>query len=195
MGARDPRVDAYIEKSAAFARPVLTRLRTIIHATCPDVEETIKWGSPHFDYRGSLCGMSAFKAHCAFGFWKGSLIVENPSDEAMGQLGRITSVKDLPSQRTLVAWIRQAMKLNEDGIKVPRPSREKRPEAKVPADLRKALAKSTKARAAFKGFSPSHRREYVEWIEEAKRPETRQRRIASAVEWMSEGKSRNWKYM
>lgn len=194
MGARDPRIDSYIEKSAEFARPILIRLREIVHETCPDVEETIKWSSPHFDYRGPLCGMAAFKSHCGLGFWKGSLIVENASDEAMGQLGRIERLSDLPPKRTLAAWIRKAMKLNEQGVKAPRAVRQKRPEAKVPADLKRALSKDARARATFDGFSPSHRREYIEWIEEAKRPETREKRLATTLEWLSEGRSRNWKY-
>jgi uncharacterized protein YdeI (YjbR/CyaY-like superfamily) len=138
--------------------------------------------------------MSAFKEHCAFGFWKGALIVENPSAEAMGQLGRIRSVKDLPPKKTLNGWIRKGMALNEQGVKVPRASQPKKREARVPADLQKALARNAKARAAFAAFSPSHRREYVEWIEEAKRPETREKRVATTVEWLAEGKSRNWKY-
>ena len=195
MGKRDPRVDAYIAKSAEFARPILTRLREIVHSACPEVQETMKWSSPHFDYQGPMCGMAAFKEHCAFGFWKGSLIVENASDEAMGQLGRITRIGDLPPKKTLTAWVRKAMKLNEEGVKAPRDPKPKKAEAKVPEDLRKALTRNARARAAFEGLSPSHRREYVEWIEEAKRAETRARRLTTAVEWMAEGKSRNWKYM
>jgi uncharacterized protein YdeI (YjbR/CyaY-like superfamily) len=191
---RDPRVDAYIERSAEFARPMLARLREIVHAACPEVQETMKWSSPHFDYHGPLCGMAAFKEHCAFGFWKGSLIVENPSDQAMGQLGRLTSLRDLPAKKTLTTWIRKAMKLNEDGVRVPRAQRAGRPAVRLPEDLRKALRKNAKARAAFEAFSPSHRREYVEWIEEARREETRARRLATAIEWMAEGKSRHWKY-
>jgi uncharacterized protein YdeI (YjbR/CyaY-like superfamily) len=195
MGKRDPRVDAYIAKSAAFARPILTRLREVVHAACPDVRETMKWSMPHFDYQGPLCGMSAFKEHCAFGFWKGSLIVENPSTEAMGQLGRIRSLRDLPPKKTLGAWIRKGMALNEQGVKVPRAAKPKKPAVKVPADLRKALDGNARARDTFAGFSPSHRREYVEWIEDAKRPPTRAKRVATAVEWLAEGKARNWKYM
>ena len=194
MGKRDARVDAYIDKSAAFARPILTRLREVVHAACPEVWETMKWSMPHFDYEGPLCGMSAFKEHCAFGFWKGSLIVENPSTEAMGQLGRIRSPKDLPPKKTLTAWIRKGMALNEQVVKVPRASKAKKAEVSVPADLEKALGRNAKARAAFAGFSPSYRREYVEWIEEAKRPETRRKRVATSVEWMAEGKPRHWKY-
>lgn len=194
MGTRDARVDVYIEKSADFAGPILSRLREIVHETCPEVEETIKWSFPHFDYRGPLCGMSAFKTHCAFGFWKGSLVVDDPKDDAMGQLGRIESLADLPPKRTLVAWLRKAMRLNEEGVKAPRARRKTRTEAKVPADLKRALDRSAKARATFEGLSPSHRREYVEWIEEAKRSETREKRIATTVEWLEEGKSRNWKY-
>ena len=194
MGTRDPRVDAYIEKSADFAQPILTRLREVVHSVCPDVEETIKWGAPYFDYKGPVCGMAAFKRHCAFVFWKDKLVVENPSDEAMGQLGRIESLSDLPPKKTLTAWLKKAIKLNEQGVKAPRSIRPPRPPVEVPSDLEKALEKNARARAAFDAFSPSHRREYVEWIAEAKREETRRRRLATAIEWMAEGKPRHWKY-
>lgn len=194
MERRDPRVDAYIEKSAEFAKPILTRLREIVHTACPEADETIKWGAPYFDYRGPICGMVAFKRHCAFVFWKDTLIVENPSDTAMGQLGRIESLSDLPPKKTLTAWVKKAARLNEEGVKVPRSTGSPKPPVKVPADLEKALRKNPRARTAFEGFSPSHRREYVEWIEEAKREETRKKRLATAVEWMAEGKPRHWKY-
>ncbi|HJU86070.1 MAG TPA: YdeI/OmpD-associated family protein [Gemmatimonadota bacterium] len=193
-GHRDPRVDAYIERSAEFARPILTRLREIVHAACPEAKETIKWGAPYFDHRGPLCGMAAFKRHCAFVFWKDTLVVENPSDEAMGQLGRIESLSDLPPKKTLMAWLKKAARLNEEGVKAPRSVRPPKPPVKVPADLERALKKNGRARAAFEAFSPSHRREYVEWIEEARREETRGKRLAKAIEWMAEGKPRHWKY-
>lgn len=194
MGTRDPRVDAYIEKSADFARPILGRLRETVHSAIPEAEETIKWGVPYFDFEGPVCGMAAFKRHCAFVFWKEKLVVEDPSHEAMGQLGRIESLDDLPPKKTLNAWLKKAVKLNEEGVKAPRSVRRPRPPVEMPADLKRALAKNARARAAFEGFSPSHRREYVEWIEEAKREETRKKRLARAIEWMAEGKSRNWKY-
>ena len=194
MDHRDPRVDAYIEKSAEFARPILTRLREIVHAACPEAEETIKWGAPYFDYRGPICGMVAFKRHCAFVFWKDTLIVENPSEEAMGQLGRIESLSDLPPKKTLTAWVKKAARLNEKGVTAPRSVRRPKPPVKVSADFEKALKKNTRAQAVFEAFSPSHRREYVEWIEEAKREETRTKRLAKAIEWMAEGKPRHWKY-
>ena len=195
MGKRDPRVDAYIKESAAFARPILTRLRDVVHEVCPEVRETMKWSMPYFDYEGPLCGMSAFKEHCAFGFWKGSLIVEKPSTEAMGQLGRIRSVEDLPPKKTLTGWIRKGMSLNQQGVKAPRASQPKKREVRLPADLPTALGRNAKARLAFAAFSPSHRREYVEWIEEAKRPETREKRVATTIEWLAEGRPRNWKYL
>ena len=194
MGTRDPRVDAYIEKSADFAKPILERLREIVHSAVPGAEETIKWGAPYFDYKGPICGMVAFKRHCAFVFWKDSLVVDNPSDEAMGQLGRIESLDDLPPEKTLNAWLRKAVELNEAGVKAPRTARPPKPPVEVPADLKKALAKNPRARAAFEAFSASHRREYVEWIEEARREETRRKRLATAIEWMAGGKSRHWKY-
>jgi uncharacterized protein YdeI (YjbR/CyaY-like superfamily) len=194
MGKKDPRVDAYIAKSADFARPILRHIREIVHRGCPEVEETIKWGMPHFDYKGMLCGMAAFKEHCSLGFWKHKLVA--PAKEGgMGHFGRIVSLKDLPSDRVLVGYVREAARLNEAGVKVPRKTREPKKALATPADLAAALKKNAKARATFQGFSPSHRREYVEWIREAKTEETRRKRLGIAVEWMSEGKPRNWKYM
>jgi uncharacterized protein YdeI (YjbR/CyaY-like superfamily) len=194
MATSDPRVDAYIERSADFAKPILKRLRETVHSAIPQAEETIKWGAPYFDYKGPICGMAAFKRHCAFVFWKDKLVVENPSDEAMGQLGRIESLDDLPPKKTLTTWLRKAARLNEEGVKAPRSVRRPKPPVEVPADLKIALAKNARARAAFESFSPSHRREYVEWIGEAKREETRRKRLATAIEWMAEGKPRHWKH-
>lgn len=199
MGTRDPRVDAYIAKQQDFAKPILLHLREVVHGACPDVVETLKWSSPFFMYKGGLlCSMAAFKAHAIFGFWKGALIDgvspnRNNGGEAMGNYGRLTSVKDLPSRRELTALIKRAMKLHDDGVTVPR-KRAPKPEAKVPPELAAALAKNRKAAAQFEAFSPSHRREYVEWIVEAKRDETKSKRVAQAVEWIAEGKGRNWKY-
>ena len=199
MGTRDQRIDSYIEKSADFARPILTHLREVVHGACPEVEETVKWGMPHFQYKGMLCAMASFKAHCTFGFWKGRLIVDRGGENAeaaMGQFGRITSVAELPPKRVLAGYVKEAMRLNDEGVTAPRraPSKTKRPAAAVPDDLAAALRRNRKAAATFDAFSASHRREYVEWITEAKRAETRERRIATAVEWIAEGKARNWKY-
>jgi uncharacterized protein YdeI (YjbR/CyaY-like superfamily) len=174
-------------------------LRETVHAACPDVEETMKWSFPHFLYKGILCSMASFKEHCAFGFWKGSLVVAHPEgggEPAMGQFGRITKLSDLPAKKVLSGYIKEAMKLNEAGVKAPTRSKPKTPkELVVPDDLAGALQGNPKARATFDRFSPSHQREYVEWITEAKTPATRQRRLTTAIEWMAEGKSRNWKYM
>ena len=197
MGSRDPRIDTYIANSAAFARPILEHLRSTVHAACPDVEETMKWGMPHFMYEGMLCGMASFKAHCAFTFWKGRLLLgDAASDGAMGQFGRITKVSDLPPRRTIVALVRRAMQLNEEGVsRVPRATKRARPEASIPDYLRAALAKNRGARSTFERFSPSQRREYVEWVTGAKREETRERRLATMLEWLEEGKPMNWKYV
>ena len=195
MARKDPRVDAYIEKAAPFAKPILRFLRTAVHNGCPDLEETIKWGMPHFDYKGPICGMAAFKEHCAFGFWKRALIFgnSNQEEEGMGQFGRITSLKDLPDEKTLIGHVRKAADLNEKGIKVR--DRKKRKPLPVPAYLTAALKKNTKARTTFENFSPSHRRDYIEWLTEAKREETRKQRLQIALDWMAQGKPRNWKYM
>lgn len=192
----DPRVDAYIAKAKPFARPILEHLRSLVHDACPDVEETIKWGFPVFLHHGMLCNMAAFSEHCSFGFWKGSLLEQaglKAKRDAMGQLGRLESVKDVPGKAEFRRLVKAAMKLNEQGIKVERAAK-KRPEIPVPADLAAALARNKKARTTFEGFAPGQRREYLEWITEAKRAETREKRIAQAIEWLAEGKQRNWKY-
>ena len=196
MGKRDPRVDAYIAKSAEFARPILEHLREVVHGACPEVEETLKWGMPHFVHQGILCHMAAFKAHCAFGFYKSALLFgDTPKQkEAMGDMGRITSVADLPPKKELVRLVRAARKLNEEGTAAPRTKTAPKPPVALPGDLAAVLESNAKARATFEGFPPGHRRENVEWITEAKQDATRQRRLAQAIEWMAEGKSRNWKY-
>jgi uncharacterized protein YdeI (YjbR/CyaY-like superfamily) len=195
MGQKDPRIDAYIEKSADFARPILRHLRKVVHAACPEVEETMKWSFPHFDYQSEMmCSMAAFKGHCAFGFWKASLVLgDKATGGAMGHLGRITSLDDLPPEKTLASYVKKAAKLNAEGVKVGRAPRRAQPEVAVPDDLARALKKH-KALTTFEKFPPSHRREYVEWIVEAKGEDTRKRRLESAVQWIAEGKPRNWKY-
>jgi uncharacterized protein YdeI (YjbR/CyaY-like superfamily) len=192
---KDPRIDAYISKSADFAKPILTHLRKTLHAACPEVEETMKWSSPSFMYKGILCGMAAFKAHCVFGFWHDDQLFKNGGDRnAMERFGRITSLADLPSDKQLTAYIKKAVKLKDEGaVRQRRPAEPRKP-LKVPPYLTAALRRNARARAAFEAFSPSHRREYIEWLTEAKTDATREKRLAQAIEWIAEGKSRNWKY-
>jgi uncharacterized protein YdeI (YjbR/CyaY-like superfamily) len=192
MPTHDPRVDAYIEKAAPFAQPILHSLRAIIHDASGEIEETLKWGMPYFTYKGIICGMAAFTEHCAFGFWKDSLLFKDAekSTEGMGSFGRITKVDDLPPRRKLISYVRAAMKLNDSGAK--RTAR--RPMPRMPADLSAALKKNAEARAAFDALAPSHRREYISWLTEAKTDDTRARRLATAIEWIAGGKSRNWQY-
>lgn len=197
----DPRIDAYIAEAAEFARPILQHLRRLVHQGCPDIEETMKWSHPCFQHAGKiLCNFASFKAHCSFGFWHQDMAVVTARDgfkteDAMGQFGRITRRADLPDDKTLLGYITQAANLNESE-KPARPKRPTRPKAelKVPPDLAALLRKNSKAAAAFENFSPSHRREYLEWITEAKREETRQKRLTTTIEWLTEGKKRNWKY-
>jgi uncharacterized protein YdeI (YjbR/CyaY-like superfamily) len=198
MGKKDRRVDAYIEKSAAFAKPILTELRATVHDTCPDCQETMKWSMPHFEYKGLMCGMAAFKSHATFGFWKGSLVLPDDgtavAKDGMGHFGKITSVADLPPKKTIAGYIRKAMALNDEGVQPARKPKAAARPVKAPADLAAALKKNKKAKTAFDAFPPSHKREYIEWITEAKTDATRARRLTQAVEWMAAGKSRNWKY-
>jgi uncharacterized protein YdeI (YjbR/CyaY-like superfamily) len=200
MASHDDRIDAYIARSAEFARPILSYLREVVHAACPEVEETMKWSFPHFMYKGMLCSMAAFKEHCAFGFWKSSLVLEKDGaadDSAMGQFGRLTRLSDLPERKALTGYIKKAMKLNDDDVKPANRSKsaDKAPRpVVVPDDLSRALNANDSARATFEKFSPTNKREYIDWITEAKTEATRSRRLVQAVEWMAEGKSRNWKY-
>lgn len=196
MGRRDERVDAYIAKAPEFARPILTHLRAVVHQACPDVEETLKWSMPAFEYKGLLCGFAAFKKHATFGFWKGKLIVDTKGrdlESAMGQFGCLTSVKDLPPKRELMGYVKKAMALNDAGVTVKRAVKPKAA-LKMPADLKAALARSRKADANWDEFPPGAKRDYLEWVLEAKQEATRARRIATTVEWVAAGKKRNWKY-
>ena len=195
MARRDPRVDAYIKRAAPFAKPILTRLRKIVHTGCLDVEETIRWNSPFFDYRGPICFMAGFKQHCVFGFWKGSLLFGKKSKGAMGHFGRITSMEDLPNEKKLIGYLRKAAELSEAGIEKSRSRSRGKQKLSVPPDLKAALQKNSKARKRFENFSHSHKKEYVDWIADAKRDETRKRRLQTAIQWMAQGKSQNWKYL
>ena len=194
--AFDPRIDDYIQSAAAFAQPMLVHIRDTVHQACPQVEETIKWGMPTFMHAGGiLCGMAAFKKHVSFGYWKHALVVgDGSAQEGMGSYGKMASLKDLPPKKTLLAHIRKAAKLNEDGVKAPAQRKGAKPPPQAPDDLAAALRKNKAAQATYDAFPPRCKREYVEWITEAKREETRVKRLAQAVEWMAEGKRRNWKY-
>lgn len=194
---QDPRIDAYIEKAQPFARPILAHLRAVVRKGCPDVEETLRWSMPSFSYKGKiLCQMAAFKAHAAFGFWQREQATgETEGDkDAMGQFGRLTGVADLPDDATLLGMIAAAMALIDSGVKAPRPIKHPKPAPVPPEDFAAALATLPAALANFQGFPPGQQREYVEWVETAKRAETRASRIEQSVAWLAEGKRRNWKY-
>jgi uncharacterized protein YdeI (YjbR/CyaY-like superfamily) len=202
----NPKVDVYLAKTRPFAQPIMTHLRELVHKGCPEVEETIKWSRPFFEYRGAILGnMSAFKEHCSFGFWGeeiGAVLREAKvlQTDGMGSLGRITSVKELPSDKQMLGWIRQAAGFIASGeYTSPIAARNKvvkspKPPLQTPTEFTAALKKDKRAEAVFAAFSPSCKREYVEWIADAKHAETREKRIATALEWIAEGKQRNWKY-
>ncbi len=204
MSKYDPRIDAYIEKSKDFAKPILTHLRELVHTSCPDVEETWKWSFPHFMYKGEiLCSMAAFKEHAVFGFWKAALmpdtddILSVKDRESMGHLGKLESVKDLPKDSILKKYVKAAMKLNDEGIKLPARKTVSEAEKKkldIPAYFAKELKKNKKAREVFDSFSYTNKKEYITWFEEAKTDATRDKRLAQAMEWIEEGKIRHWKY-
>lgn len=204
MASKDKRIDAYISKAQPFAQPVMKKLRVLVHKACPDVTETIKWGMPSFEYKGPMFHMAAFKQHCVAGFWKHQLLkdpekylgaLKNHGGEAMGNFGCMTSVNDLPPDSAIVNFIKQAAKLNDDGIKVARKKPAVNKELIIPEELTDALSSNSKAQTTFENFSPSHKREYANWISEAKTEATKLKRVETAVEWMSEGKPRMWKYI
>ena len=201
MIKKEKQIDAYISKSADFAKPILEHLRKLVHDTCTDVEEKIKWGFPHFDYKGEMmCSMAAFKQHAVFGFWKSPLMKDKAlleiakSELAMGHLGRITSLKDLPTDKKIIGWIKEAMKLNDEGKKLVKVKPVEKKELITPDYFIKAVQKNKKAWTVFEAFTPGCKKEYVQWITEAKTEETRNKRLAQAIEMMAEGKKRNWKY-
>jgi uncharacterized protein YdeI (YjbR/CyaY-like superfamily) len=198
MKNTDPRIDTYIEKSADFAHPILRHIREMVLQHCPDVSETIKWGMPHFEYKGSIfCHFAAFKKHCALGFWYGELLeIDSKLEKAMGQFGRITSLADLPDDQAFVQLLKEAMKLHDAGAKLPSRNKEKgeKKELQIPADFLNELEKNSAALATFKAFPYSQKKEYVAWYSEAKTEATRTKRLQQAIAWMAEGKRRNWKY-
>lgn len=194
------RIDAYIEKSAPFAKPILQHIRALVHQACPGATETIKWGMPFFEYKGIICNMAAFKNHCSLGFFKAGQMQNAPelqsnNKDAMGHLGKITSLQDLPADEVLVGYIKEAASLNEAGVKkaTPKKTAEKK-ELTIPEEVIQALETNTAARDTFNNFPYSHKKEYVEWITEAKTEATRTKRINTMLEWVAEGKGRNWKY-
>jgi len=202
MATKNPRIDAYIEKAAPFAQPVLKHLRSLIHKTCPEVVETIKWGMPSFEYKGIWCGFASFKEHCTFGFWKAGIMKDagvllgKESKSAMGNLGKITSMKDLPSDKIIIGWLKESMKLNDAGIKVPKNvTKHEKKEVVTPGWFITAVKKNKKAWSTFENASASFKKEYVQWVTEAKTDETKDKRMKQSIEWMAEGKHRNWKYM
>ncbi len=199
MGQRNPHVDAYVAKSAEFARPILQKLRDMILAAGPELSEVIKWGVPHYEFHGLVVGMAAFKHHVSFGFWKSKLMSDPAglfSGERAGSMCNIklTSVKELPAAKIIKSYVREAIRLNVEGVKVPNRPRSAQAEVIAPADLQSLFRRHKSAAAAFEAMSNSHRREYVEWIDDAKKPETRARRLEQAISLLSEGKTRNWKY-
>lgn len=197
MANHDPRIDAYIARSADFARPILEHLRERVHATCPEVEEGIKWSMPFFSYKAApMCMMAAFKQHCSFGFWLSKEVTGGSDEDGMGQFGKLASLKDLPPAKQLATYLKKAMALNEAGVKKARPKIAAKPAPALPGDLAAPLAqkKHAAARQTWESFGPGAQREYVEWISEAKTDATRQKRLATTLEWLAEGRKRNWKY-
>lgn len=197
MPGHDPRIDAYIAKSAEFAQPILEHLRARVHKACPDVEEGIKWGMPFFSYRAApMCMMAAFRQHCSFGFWLSREVTGGTDEDGMGQFGKLATLKDLPSDKQLAVYLKKAMALNEAGVKKVRGKADAKPAPALPDDLSALLAKRMRAaaRKTWAGFPPGAQREYVDWITEAKTDATRRKRLATTLEWLAEGKKRNWKY-
>ena len=202
MRKKSDKIDAYIAKSQEFAKPILIHIRELVHQACPEVEEKMKWSFPHFDYKGAMmCSMASFKSHCASGFWKASIMkdrygmMSQGGESAMGQFGKIAAMSDLPKDKILIEYIKEAMRLNDEGITVPTKPKMEKKELDIPAYFLEAVSKNKKALQTFENFSYTNRKEYVEWVAEAKSEESREKRLRTTVEWLEQGKPRNWKYM
>jgi uncharacterized protein YdeI (YjbR/CyaY-like superfamily) len=204
MPHKDKRIDAYIDQAQPFAKPILKKLRALIHKGIPEVEETMKWGMPFFEYKGPVCNFAGFKEHATFRFWKyqlmsdpGGLLKEiaNKGGEAMGNLGRITRVENLPPDKVMIEFLKQARRINVEGLKLPARKIAPRAKLQIPSYFSAALKKNKAAETTFNNFAYAHKKEYLQWITEAKTEPTRLKRLETAMEWMSEGKYRHWKYM
>jgi uncharacterized protein YdeI (YjbR/CyaY-like superfamily) len=201
MGQYNEKVDAYIAKSADFAKPILIHLRELVHRAAPELTEMIKWGFPFFDYKGPVCQMAAFKKHCAFGFWKEKMLNDpkgylkvDGEESSAGSFGQILSISDLPPEEVLIDFIHQAIAINEKGIKVEKKPAAPKAEVAMTPEFDQMLKANLAAMDHFEKFSPSKKREYLEWFVDAKSAATREKRMEQALEWIAEGKSRNWKY-
>ncbi|OCA69534.1 hypothetical protein BBI01_15475 [Chryseobacterium artocarpi] len=200
MDKYSSQIDTYIEKSQDFAKPILTYIRETVHEFCPDAEETMKWSFPHFIYKDkNLCAMASFKQHCTFGFWLEKEmktmqdITRDIEKTSMFSLGKITKVEDLPSKPQLKKAIKEAMELTDMGVTLKKAAPSKT-EVEIPDYFQSALSENNKALQIFEKASPSFRKEYITWITEAKTEATRNKRMEQALEWIAEGKGRNWKY-
>jgi len=202
MSNFSPEVDRYIANAAPFARPILEKIRKAFHAASPEIEEVMKWGMPHFQHKGIVGSMAAFKQHVNWCLWKAKLMKDpkgiltgSAGESAMG-IVRLTEETQGPSEKVLLEYVREAIRLNDEGVKIARPAKKSpAPPPELPADLVAELKKNTEARKTFDSFPPSHQREYITWIVEAKQEATRKKRLATTLEWLAEGKPRNWKYM
>jgi uncharacterized protein YdeI (YjbR/CyaY-like superfamily) len=194
--SRDPRIDAYIAKAQPFSQPILEHVRTRVHAVLPDVEETLKWSMPAYTLGGKIVLITAaFKAHLALNFWRGQeLRGDGANADAMGQFGKIKSLADLPPDKELDRLIREAADLAKSAPAPRKTKHAPKPAPGLHPEFAAALAKAPQARAVLDSFPPSAQRDYVEWIADAKQDATRQKRIATAIEWLGEGKRRHWKY-
>lgn len=195
------KVDTYIAKSQDFAQPILNKIRELVWQACPDVEETLKWGAPHFEYKGVICSMMSFKQHCNFSFWKGTAMKDPHKlltimgKTSFGLIQKLKDVEDLPEDKIMLQYLAEAISINESGVKVPLQTKTDKKELTIPDYFMNAVKTDKKALETFEGFSYSNKKEYVEWVTEAKREETREKRLVTSVEWLAEGKPKNWKYM
>lgn len=193
--SRDARIDAYLDRAQPFAQAILTRVRERVHAVLPEIEETVKWSAPAYTLGGKIILITAaFKSHAAINFWRGQEIRDGANEDGMGQFGKLKSIGDLPPDGELDALIRKAAELAHSAPTPRKTKHQPKPAPEMHPDFAAALDRSAKAKAALESFPPSARRDYLEWVADAKQDDTRAKRIATAVEWLSEGKRRNWKY-
>ena len=184
---RNPKVDAYIDKQQDFAKPILKHVRKLAHEALPRAEEALKWGVPYFTVNGkNAVGMAAFKKHASV-----MVCSTETAGGGMGNFGKLTDVSQLPGDEELIRQFRESA----EAVQSPETSQPKtKPVLAMPDDLASAIADTPSAQEVFDGFTDAQRRDYIEWVMSAKRQPTREKRVATAAEWIGEGKKRNWKY-
>lgn len=195
MNEASENITAYIEKATPEFKEVMIALRSVLNNPNFDIKEDWKWGAPNFNNEGMICWLAHFRNHVGMNFFKGTLIKDKYNlfthyrEEKGNRQLKFSDINQIIPEQ-IEYYIEEAIKLNQENIKVVK----KEIDTSLPLDLETELNNNPKAKMFFESLAPSYKRDYIEWIEEAKREATRTKRLATTMEWLSEGKKKNWKY-